>query len=129
MTNKELLFSVTAKDCRFDYMRGTGAGGQKRNKTESKVRCTHIASGAVAESDETRDQHKNKQIAFRKMSETKKFGAWHRLEVAKRMGLIHDIDETVENLMNPKNIKTEIKVEGKWTETNLEKIKTDENIK
>ena len=54
---KKLLFSVTAADCRFDYYRGSGKGGQKRNKTSSAVRCTHIASGAVGASDDTRSQH------------------------------------------------------------------------
>ena len=41
--SKELLFSVTAADCDWQYIRGTGPGGQKRNKTETKVRCVHRA--------------------------------------------------------------------------------------
>ena len=53
---RELLFSVTAKDCRFDYYRGSGAGGQHRNKTESAVRCTHLASGAVGQAEDHREQ-------------------------------------------------------------------------
>lgn len=68
--SKEVLFSVTANDCDWEYMRGTGPGGQKRNKTESKVRCVHRDSGAVGESDETRSQHDNKRKAFVKMAST-----------------------------------------------------------
>ena len=49
-----ILFSVTAKDCRWDYFRGSGKGGQKSNMTSSRVRCTHKESGAVGQSDETR---------------------------------------------------------------------------
>lgn len=114
---KELLFSVTAADCRFDYMRGTGPGGQKRNKTESKVRCTHIASGAVGESDETRNQGQNKQRAFLKMAESKTFKDWHRLEIAKRLGQLNDIEERIDESMNEKNLRVEVKSpEGRWVE-------------
>ena len=50
--------------CRVDTMRGTGPGGQKRNKTESAVRLTHLPSGIVAQNDVTRSQHLNKQNAL-----------------------------------------------------------------
>lgn len=50
--------------CRVDTMRGTGPGGQKRNKTESAVRLTHLPSGVVAQNDVTRSQHLNKQNAL-----------------------------------------------------------------
>ena len=49
---KTLLFSVTAGDCKWDYYRGTGSGGQKKNKTSNCVRCTHTASGAVGKSED-----------------------------------------------------------------------------
>lgn len=111
--SREVLFSVTAADCDWEYMRGTGPGGQKRNKTESKVRCTHRASGAVGESDESRSQHDNKSKAFVKMANTPKFKAWHKLECARRMGKLADIDEAVERELR-RNVKTEGRVDGKW---------------
>lgn len=114
MSKREILFSVTAADCNWEYMRGTGPGGQKRNKTESKVRCTHRASGAVGESDETRSQHDNRRLAFRKMAETKEFKLWHRLEVGRRTGEKIDLDQQVENMMRERNLKVEGRVDGKW---------------
>lgn len=114
-SQKELLFSVTAADCDWQYMRGTGPGGQKRNKTESKVRCVHRASGASGESDETRSQHLNKASAFRKMAETKEFKAWHKMECARRMGTLSDIEQIVDDAMKDHNLRVEGKVDGKWS--------------
>ena len=114
MSDKELLFSVTEADCDWQYERGTGAGGQKRNKTSSKVRCTHRASGAVGVSDETRSQHQNKPRAFVKMTETKEFKGWHKFETAKRMGQVRDMEAEVENQMKPSKIRLEGKKVGKW---------------
>ncbi len=115
--SKSLLFSVTAKDCRFDYYRGTGKGGQKRNKTCSAVRCTHIDSGAVGQSDDTRSQHKNKRTAFRRMAETKKFTAWHKLEAARVTGRLRDLDEKVDRSMNERFLRVEGKNDrGLWAE-------------
>lgn len=111
---KELLFTVTAADCDWQYLRGTGPGGQKRNKTETKVRCVHRASGAVGESDLTRHQSQNKQIAFRKMAESKEFKLWHKLETARRLGDKLSIDEKVDRAMEESNLKLEGKVDGRW---------------
>lgn len=114
--SKELLFSVTASDCDWQYIRGTGPGGQKRNKTETKVRCVHRESGATGESDLTRSQHENKKIAFRKMAESREFRIWHKLETARRMGDKISIDEKVDRAIIDKNLKIEGKVDGKWAE-------------
>lgn len=112
---RELLFSVTAKDCRWDYYRGSGKGGQKRNKTCSAVRCTHIDSGAVGQSDDTRSQHKNKVIAFRRMAETQKFKSWHIMEGARRSGKVAQIQEYLDDTMLPHHLVTEGKNEkGLW---------------
>lgn len=111
---KELLFSVTKEDCDWFVSRGTGPGGQKRNKTETKVRCVHRASGAAGESDETRDQHKNRKLAFIKMANTKEFKAWHKMEVARRIGDEIALDEYVESAMMEHNLKVEGKLNGKW---------------
>jgi protein subunit release factor B len=120
LTEKQLLFSVTAADCDFQYMRGTGPGGQKRNKTESKVRCVHRESGAVGESDQTRSQQQNKQIAFRKMAESEQFKKWHRLTVAKKIGIIAEIEQNVDKMMSRDNLLIEGKDEkGRWTKMEM----------
>ena len=111
---KEVLFSVTATDCDWEYMRGTGPGGQKRNKTESKVRCTHRDSGAIGESDETRSQHDNKRKAFVKMAQTPQFRAWHKIETARRMGQLADLNEAVDRTMKECNLRIEGKRDGRW---------------
>lgn len=112
---RELLFSVGAADCRFDYFRGSGKGGQKRNKTCSAVRVTHIASGAVGRSDDTRSQHRNKHIAFKRMSETQVFKKWRRIETARKMGRLQEAQDAVDMALKPRNLLVEGKVEGKWT--------------
>ena len=109
-----ILFSVTASDCRWDYFRGSGKGGQKRNKTESGVRCTHRDSGAVGKSDDTRDQHRNKRIAFERMASTKEFKAWHKVECARAMGKEKEIKDKVEDLMRPWHLKEEVFSNGEW---------------
>lgn len=112
---KELLFSVTKEDCNWSYTKGTGAGGQKRNKTSSAVHCTHKASGAKGYSESSRSQLENKRDAFLKMIETKTFKEWHRMEVMRRTGKLIAIEKQVENEM--KKVKVEMKSdEGLWQE-------------
>ena len=54
------------RQCRVDYRRDSGPGGQKRNKVESAVRLTH-RSGVVANAMEDRSQHVNKRRALRRL--------------------------------------------------------------
>jgi protein subunit release factor B len=111
---KTKLFSVTKKDCRWDYYKGSGAGGQKRNKTENCCRCTHIASGAVGKSEEGRSKEQNKIKAFRRMSETKEFKEWIRIEVARVTGAEEELKKKIERELAI-NTKIEVKdKEGKW---------------
>lgn len=114
---RELLFSVTKKDCKWDYYVGSGKGGQKRNRTSNCVRCTHEESGAVAKSEEGRSQIANKKSAFRKMVASAKFMAWQKLESARIIGHAKELEEQVERDMASKNLKVEVKGEdGKWIE-------------
>lgn len=110
--NKELLFTVTKKDCRFDYYRGSGAGGQKRNKTSNCCRCTHLASGAVGKSEEGRSKHLNIKRAFERMSKTEVFKKWVYVEVARVTGKLAEMEKDVDKSMEKINI--EIQKEGKW---------------
>lgn len=115
--SKELLFKVTAKDCNWQYFRGSGPGGQKKNKTHNAVRCTHRASGAVGVCTEHREQSRNKKIAFKRMAETPEFKAWHKLEVSRRTGEAGRVEQAVAAHLQPKNLRIEGKDErGRWSE-------------
>ena len=115
MSGRELLFSVTRKDCKWDYYRGSGAGGQHRNKTDSAVRCTHVASGAIGRSEDTRSQVQNKVTAFKRMAGTEQFKAWHKIEIARRMGRHIDVNGAVDRSMSDRNLRVDFKDEhGRW---------------
>lgn len=114
MNDQQLLFSVTAADCNWSYTKGTGAGGQKRNKTSSAVHCTHRASGAHGYSEASRSQHDNKRDAFAKMANTETFKQWHQLEISRRTGIEAQIERSVEQEL--KKTKCEVRVDGKWVE-------------
>ena len=125
MSKKVLLFSVTAKDCDWDYYRGSGAGGQKKNKTSSAVRCTHKASRAVGQAEDTRSQFQNKKLAFRRMAETEKFKIWIKIEKSKRLGIEAQKEQDTERAMHSSNLRIETKEDGKWVEVDKNSIKDD----
>lgn len=70
---REKVLSVTLADCDVQTKRGSGKGGQNRNKRDTAVRIVHRASGAVGESQQERSQLQNKRAAFRRMAESKTF--------------------------------------------------------
>lgn len=115
MKERKLIFSVTAKDCEWSYTKGTGAGGQKRNKTSSAVHCHHRPSGAHGYSEASRSQHDNKRDAFVKMANTKEFQVWNKMEAMRRCGVLDEIDRKVDKEMIY-NTKIEIRIDGVWTE-------------
>jgi protein subunit release factor A len=104
---KQLLFSLTKKDFEFQTFCTGGAGGQHRNAKQNGVRCIHKESGARAEHRDGRDQRKNKEAAFVKCCETKEFKVWHKMEVARRLGQLEDLNKKVEGMLNEESIKTE----------------------
>lgn len=89
---RQLVLSVTAKDCREDRFRCSGAGGQNVNKVESGVRFTHQPSGAVGWSCDERSQLQNRKLAWKRMVETPQFQLW----LKKRLGTDDALDAELE---------------------------------
>ncbi len=52
------------EQCELDTFRGPGPGGQKRNKTSSSVRLTHVPTGISATAGEMRSQMQNRKRAL-----------------------------------------------------------------
>jgi protein subunit release factor B len=64
------------RDCDVETYRGSGPGGQHRNKTESAVRMTHRPSGLVRVGTEHRSQLRNRELALERI--------WRALEARRR---------------------------------------------
>ena len=53
--------------CEVETLRGSGPGGQHRNKTESAVRLKHRETGIVAQASERRSQGQNLGVALERL--------------------------------------------------------------
>jgi hypothetical protein len=70
MSARSSLFLSDEKlltQCRMDISRGSGPGGQKRNKTSNFIRLTHLPSNLTAVAGEDRSQQINKIHALRRL--------------------------------------------------------------
>lgn len=111
---KEILFSISIKDCELQTFCGDGKGGQKKNKTANCCRLIHHPSNARGIGREGRSLEQNKRTALRKLAESKEFKNWVKIQAAKLAGK-KSIEEQVEEAMMPHNLKIEVKDQiGNW---------------
>ena len=54
MSSRLLTDDALLAECREDHYRGSGPGGQKRNKTSNGVRLVHAPTGSIVTATESR---------------------------------------------------------------------------
>jgi peptide chain release factor 2 len=109
---------INPADVRTDTFRASGAGGQHINKTDSAVRLTHIPTGIVVQCQDSRSQHSNRDVAWRRLRSRlydhemrKRMEEQQKLEDTKTdVGWGHQIRSYVLDQSRIKDLRTNVEI-------------------
>lgn len=109
---------INPADVRTDTFRASGAGGQHINKTDSAVRLTHIPTGIVVQCQDSRSQHSNRDVAWRRLRSRlydhemrKRMEEQQKLEEGKTdVGWGHQIRSYVLDQSRIKDLRTNVEI-------------------
>jgi peptide chain release factor 2 len=109
---------INPADVRVDTFRASGAGGQHINKTDSAVRLTHVPTGIVVQCQDSRSQHSNRDVAWRRLRSRlydfemrKRMEAQQALEATKTdVGWGHQIRSYVLDQSRIKDLRTNVEI-------------------
>lgn len=128
---KREALTIDESDLEWGYFRGSGKGGQKRNKTESGVRLRHLPSGLVVRIESGRSLPQNKQraldtlrarLAKKRRKSAKAELDSHRKELVgsgmrgDKIRTIREQDDTVTDHRSGAKIKLRKYLRGEWGE-------------
>ena len=109
---------INPADVRVDTYRASGAGGQHINKTDSAVRLTHVPTAIVVQCQDSRSQHSNRDVAWRRLRSRlydhemrKRMEAQQKLEDTKTdVGWGHQIRSYVLDQSRIKDLRTNVEI-------------------
>ena len=109
---------INPADVRTDTYRASGAGGQHINKTDSAVRLTHIPTNIVVQCQDSRSQHSNRDVAWRRLRSRlydhemkKRMAEQQKLEDSKTdVGWGHQIRSYVLDQSRIKDLRTNVEM-------------------
>jgi peptide chain release factor 2 len=109
---------INPADVRVDTYRASGAGGQHINKTDSAVRLTHLPTNIVVQCQDSRSQHSNRDVAWRRLRSRlydfemrKRMEAQQKLEDSKTdVGWGHQIRSYVLDNSRIKDLRTGVEI-------------------
>jgi peptide chain release factor 1 len=116
---------IKPQDLKIEVFKSSGPGGQYVNKRETGVRITHLPTGIVVSSQESRNLHQNKENAMKILS-------WRLFELQKTKEELKIIEQRRQQIKNaersekirtynfPQNRLTDHRIQKSWY--NLDEI-------